>query len=213
MKRSFPLFILAVLVSSMLLVSGCGTSKASSTGSTTSSKQTATSNASDQPQSSARTAAVPMDSSTKSGPESMSVSWVDAKSDILSPSDGQLDGITDGHFQLTMQLPQPVLIESIFIRYSEFGKELRWDWIYNNHLTPAGYNLGVYEKGNLVSPAADTGLKRSGQVVFELFAAGLNNANGKDTLSFDSGSNFQVEVNYTSQAGERKQWSTSLKSQ
>lgn len=86
---------------------------------------------------------------------------MDAKSDVLNPIDDNLDGIMDGHFHLALQLPQPVMLESIFIRYSEFGKELRWDGIYNNHLTPAGYNLSVFENGILVPPGPDTGIKKS----------------------------------------------------
>lgn len=143
----------------------------------------------------------------------MNITWVDAKSDVLSPIDSKTDGVMDGHFHFTLQLPQPILLESIFIRYSEFGKELRWDWIYNNHLTPAGYNLGVYEKGNLIAPGPDLGLKKSGTVDFDLFAAGLNNAKGKDTFSFDPGNHFEVEFNYITQAGEHKKWNAELISQ
>ncbi|HVJ48256.1 hypothetical protein [Desulfitobacterium sp.] len=222
MKRTLFRLTLMTILSSLIFLSGCGASKTSST---SSSKQTTSANSATQTQNQSPAAATPStkqaadQSSTPVGPatalfpESMNGSWVDAKSDVLSPIDGNLDGVMDGHFHLTLQLPQPVSLESIFIRYSEFGKELRWDWIYNNHLTPAGYNLGVYEQGNLIPLGPDTGIKRSGQVELDLFVAGLNNAKGRDTFSFNPGSNFQIELNYTTQAGELKKWSANITSQ
>lgn len=219
MRHNFPRLFFIAILSSIVVLSGCGSSKT-----TPSNQPTTSGNSSAQTQNQTQAAAssttqatgqpsTPVASATASVPENMNVSWVDAKSDVLSPGDNNLDGIMDGHFHLTLQLPQPVLLESIFIRYSEFGKELRWDWIYNNHLMPAGYNLAIYEKGSLVPPGPDTGIKKSGQVDLDLFAAGLNNAKGRDTFSFDPGSNYQIELNYTTQTGEHKKWSTNITSQ
>ncbi|WP_425805362.1 hypothetical protein ACHOLT_01730 [Desulfitobacterium sp. Sab5] len=218
MKRSISKVLFILILSLLVVISGCGTSK------TNSSKQTTSTTASSQTQNQDQSANAPANQATSGqsvnntygnemGAMSINVTWVDAKTDMLSPTDSKTDGIMDGHFHLTLQLPQPILIESIFIRYSEFGKELRWDWIYNNHLTPAGYNLGVYEKGTQVLPAPDTGLKKSGSVDWDLFAAGLNNAKDKDTFTFDPGSHFEVEFNYTTQAGERKKWNAEVISQ
>lgn len=217
MKKNISQVFLIAILSLLVLVTGCGSSKSSS------SKQTSTtspSQAQDQAQSANQStnqaaAGQPVTDAAGNGigAISMNFTWADAKTDVLSPTDSKMDGIMDGHFHLTLQLPQPILMESIFIRYSEFGKELRWDWIYNNHLTPAGYNLGVFEKGTQILPASDTGLKKSGSVDLDLFAAGLNNAKGKDTFSFDPGSHFEVEFNYTTQAGEHKKWNAEVISQ
>lgn len=218
MERNISQVPLILILSLLVLVSGCGTSK------TGSSKQTTSTTASSQTQNQDQSANASTDQATAGqsvndisgngvGAMSMNVTWADAKTDVISATDSKMDGIMDGHFHLTLQLPQPILIESIFIRYSEFGKELRWDWIYNNHLTPAGYNLGIFEKGTQILPAPDTGLKKSGSVDLDLFAAGLNNAKGKDTFTFDPGSHFEVEFNYTTQAGEKKKWNTEVISQ
>lgn len=231
MKRYMFSPILIVTLSSLIFLSGCGSTPTSSSASSkqtqaaSSSVQGQTSAASGQSSSSGQGTAQGSGQSLASGtgsavspamqsPETLSASWTDAKSDVISPLDvTKPDSIPDGHFHLALQFPQPVELQSIFIRYSEFGKELRWDWIYDNHLTPAGYSLGVFEKGTLLPSGPDTGLKRSGQVDLDLFAAGLNNAKGRDTFSFEPGENFQIELNYISQTGERKMWSTKLTSQ
>lgn len=212
MRHTFSRLLFILSLSLMIILTGCGSSKkTSTTGSdpqTTAAADSVTSAPAQNQPSSGPAQAKP--SVSASGSERMSVSWVDAKSDVLSPSDGKPDGIMDGHFHLSLQLPNPVSLESIFIRYSGFEKELRWDGIYNSNLTPAGYPLGVYENGTLIPPAPDTGLKRSGQVDLELFAAGLNNAKGRDTFSFDPGEKFQIEINYTEQTGERKRLNAEL---
>lgn len=218
MKRNVSQIFFIVILSSLLFAGGCGTSKTSSSKQTTSpaassqtQNQTQSASASTNQAASGQSSAVP--SGNGIGAMSINVTWVDAKSDVLSPIDSKADGVMDGHFHFALQLPQPILLESIFIRYSEFGKELRWDWIYNNHLTPAGYNLGVYEKGNLLAPGPDIGIKKSGTVDLDVFAAGLNNAKGKDTFAFDPGNHFEVEFNYITQAGEHKKWNAELISQ
>lgn len=218
MKHRFLNLLLITILATMVFLSGCGSSKTTSKATSKTSTEQPTSE-----QMTTEKTTMSPDSSTQGKnqtsldpsliSENISSSWVDAQSDVMSPSDTTLDGIMDGHFHLTMQLPQPVMLESIFIRYSEFGKELRWDWIFNNQLTPAGYNLSVYEKGSLLPLGPDTGVKKSGQVDLDLFAAGLNNAKGKDTFSFESGEKYQIELNYTTQTGEKKTWSTNIKSQ
>lgn len=212
MRHAFPRLLFILSLSLMIILTGCGSSKkTSTTGSTpqtTAAADSVTSAPAQNQLSSDPAQAKP--SVSASGSERMSVSWVDAKSDVLSPSDDKPDGLMDGHFHLSLQLPNPVSLESIFIRYSGFEKELRWDGIYNSNLIPAGYHLGVYENGTLILPAPDTGLKRSGQVDLELFAAGLNNAKGRDTLSFDPGEKFQIEINYAEQTGERKRLNAEL---
>ncbi|MEA4900879.1 hypothetical protein [Desulfitobacterium sp.] len=211
MKHRFLNLLLITILATMVFLSGCGSSKTTSKATS----KTSTEQPNQEQMTTEKTTMSP-DSSTQGQKdpfltsENISASWVDAQSDVMSPSDTTPDGIMDGHFHLTMQLPQPVMLESIFIRYSEFGKELRWDWIFNNHLTPAGYNLSIYEKGSLLPLGPDTGVKRSGQVDLDLFAAGLNNAKGKDTFSFESGEKYQIELNYTKQTGEKKTWSTKL---
>lgn len=210
MRRDVFKLVFMALLSISVLLSGCGSSKTNSAGSSgQSSSANSTTDVSSQD---ANPSSSPADATTGSFAEQMSITWVDNQSDIVAPTAAKPDGVQDGHFHLSLQLPKPVLIESVFIRYSEFGKEFRWDWIYNNHLTPAGYYLAVYEQGTLIPAAPDTGIKKSGNIEWDLFAAGLNNAKGRDTLSFDSGSHFTIEVNYTTQTGERKRWSSKVSS-
>lgn len=223
MRIRFLSFLAITLLSTLLILSGCGSSKTSSTTSTTGAnptrEQTATAQT-DSNQPNADPLSTDQATTDKAselvefkGADTVVASWVDAKSDVLGPSEAKSDGIMDGHFHLALQLPQPVLLESIFIRYSEYGKELRWDGMFNNRLTPAGYNLSVYEKGALIPPVPDKGLIKSGQVDLDLFAAGLDNARGRDTFSFKPADHFEIEVNYITQTGEHKKWSTKITAQ
>lgn len=211
MKYKFSYLLFMTMVISIVFLSGCGAARSANSSAQTQ-DPTSIDTSSITPETDQPSTSTLVNPATFSASESMSASWIDAKSDLMSPSDANLDGIMDGHFHLTLQLPQPIVLESIFIRYSEFGKELRWDGVYNTHLTPAGYTLAVYENGSLIPPGPDTGIKKSGQVDLDLFAAGLNNAKGRDTFSFDPGSHFQIELNYTTQTGELMRWSSNLTS-
>lgn len=211
MKYKFSRLLFMTMVISIAFLSGCGAAKAANSSAQTQ-DSTLIDTSSITPETDQPSTSTLVDPAKFPASESMSASWIDAKSDVMSFSDANPDGIMDGHFHLTLQLPQPIVLESIFIRYSEFGKELRWDGVYNTHLTPAGYNLAVYENGSLIPPGPDTGIKKSGQVDLDLFAAGLNNAKGRDTFSFNPGDDFQIELNYTTQSGEPKRWSTNISS-
>lgn len=184
-KLAFPI----IIISTLLIVSGCGTN-----GLPTQTSQTAQSNQ-------MTSQSQPLQIANSTATAILNFAWVDLNSDMVSPTAYKPDGTHDGHFHITMNFAQPVMLKSIFLRYSGFGKNLQWDWVYDSHLHGVGYMLGVYDNGTLLKPGTDIGVKESGTVDLDLFASPLNNANDRDTYSFANGDQFNIEVNYVNQKG------------
>ena len=173
---------------------GCGTTKPPSTTSTM---------AQTQPSQSPAPVAVPSSSTQLTA---VSVNWIGVDQDKLSPNDLKLDGKTDGHFHITVPFTQPAAVKSIWIRYSEFGKSLKWGWIYNNNLPITGYKMAVFDGlGQPILPQGDNGYRVEGLSDFDLYISELNNESGRDTLKFEKGKSFSFEIDYVTQNNEPKQ--------
>ena len=99
---------------------GCGTAKPQST--------TPTNTQNQPPQAQTSTSQVQLASTNPTKLTTVLFRWIGVDVDNLSPNDLKLDGNLDGHFHITVPVNQPSAIKSIWIRYSEFGKSLKWGW-------------------------------------------------------------------------------------
>jgi hypothetical protein len=164
----------------LLSISGCGANgtaaKTQSAGTSKTTAPTPKTQSTQTPKTKASTLASNQQPLTAISSDSiLKFSWVDLKSDKVSPIAYKADGIPDGHFRVTMGFIQNIMIKSVFLRYSGYGKNIKWGWVYNNQLDGVGYILGVYEKGKLIKPGSDIGIKQTGTVVFDLYASPIDN--------------------------------------
>lgn len=141
----------------------------------------------------------------------VSFSWIGLDQDVLSPKEIKQDGKADGHFHITVPFTQPAAIKSIWIRYSEFGKSLKWGWLYNINLPANGYSIAVLDNsGKVILPQGDTGYRVDGLIDFDLYLSELENENGRDTLKFAKGQTFELEIDYVTKTNDEKQYTSSL---
>lgn len=137
--------------------------------------------------------------------------WLGLDKDQLSPNELKPDGKQDGHFHITIPFSQPSAVKSIWIRYSEFGKSLKWGWIYNINLPQAGYRMAVFDsQGKLIPPQADNGYSVNGLTDFDLYLSELNGENGQDTFKFEKGQTFNLEIDYVTQDNQEKEFDSSV---
>jgi hypothetical protein len=183
---------------------GCGTARPQ--GTTSTNTQTPTS------QSQAATSQVQAAPTNPIQLTTVSFAWVGVDTDKLSPNDLKIDGKPDGHFHITAPFSQPSAVKSIWIRYSEFGKSLKWGWIYNKNLPITGYMMAVSDdKGKPILTQGDNGYRVDGLTDFDLFISELNNENGRDTFKFEKGQTFNLEIDYGTQNNEEKRFDCSVK--
>ena len=194
------IFVPIIIVLTLL---GCGTTKPQSTTST---------NAQTQPtQSQASTSQVQVASTDPTQLTAVSFSWIGVDQDKLSPNNLKPDGKPDGHFHITVPFSQPSAVESIWIRYSEFGKSYKWGWIYNKNLSIAGYMIAVFDGlGKPILSQADNGYQVSGLADFDLYISELDNESGRDTLKFGKGETFKLEIDYLTQNNDAKEFDSSV---
>ncbi|AET70485.1 hypothetical protein Desor_5094 [Desulfosporosinus orientis DSM 765] len=202
MKLMIKAILLIFLV---FYLSGCGTSansKNSQTPQTAQDQTEASSNPSSQP---------PLEPAQ---PAAADCRWIGVDQDIVSPNEIKADGKQDGHFHLTLSVNQSVALKSIMIRYSEFGKSLKWTWIYNQNLPIQGYVMGlVDESGKAILPQGDNGYIVNGLTDFDLYLSELENENGRDTLKFAANQTFDLQINYVTEKNEEKEFRNTLKIQ
>jgi len=185
------IFVQIIIVFTLL---GCSTAKTQSATSTNTKTQPA--------QSQASTPQVPTASTNPIQLTNASFVWVGVDKDQLSPNDLKLDGKPDGHFHVTVPFNQPSAVKSIWIRYSEFGKSLKWGWIYNKNLPIVGYQMAVFDDlGKPILPQGDNGYKVTGLSDFDLYISELNSENGRDTIKFEN-QTFKLEIDYVTQKNE-----------
>ncbi|WP_407314458.1 hypothetical protein [Desulfosporosinus sp. SB140] len=138
--------------------------------------------------------------------------WLGLDKDQLSPNELKADGKPDGHFHLTVPFSQPSAVKSIWIRYSEFGKSLKWGWVYNKNLPRTGYMMAVFDsQGKLVVSQAENGYRADGLTDFDLYISELNNENGLDTFKFEKDQTFSLEIDYVTQNNDQKEFDCSVK--
>lgn len=143
---------------------------------------------------------------------SVSLKWLGADKDFLSPNDLNPDGKPDGHFHLTVSFNQPSAVKSIWIRNSEFGKSFKWGWIYNKNLPLVGYLMAVFDgKGKQILPQSDNGFNVNGLTDFDLYISELDNVNDRDNLKFADNQTYNLEIDYVTQNNEEKKINYSLK--
>lgn len=187
----------------ILILLGCGTTK---TQNSASSKTGAQSQASQSQTTSSQ-------AQTKDPAQltTISLRWVGVDADTCSPNDLTTDGKPDGHFHISIPLNQPSLIKAIWIRYSEFGKSYKWGWIYNKNLPIAGYKMAVFDDtGQSILPQGDNGYQADGVTDLDLFISELNFENDRDTLKFQKGQVFSIEVDYVNQSNEEKEFDSTV---
>ena len=194
--------ILVSLIVAFTLL-GCGTTKSKSTTSTNTPTQPSQSQASTSQQTA---------STNPTQLTNVLFKWVGVDMDKLSPNDLKLDGKPDGHFHITAPFSQPSVVKSIYIRYSEFGKSLKWGWIYNKNIPITGYKIAVFDNMNKpILPQDDNGYRVNGLTDFDLYISELNNENGRDTFKFEKESTFNLEIDYVTQNNQEKQFNCSVK--
>jgi len=142
---------------------------------------------------------------------SVSFTWIGLDQDKLSPNDLKPDGKLDGHFHITVPFTQSSAVKSIWIRYTEFGRSLKWGWIYNKSLPISGYKMAVFDDlGKPILPQGDNGYKVNGLTDFDLYISELNNENGRDTIKFEN-QTFKLEIDYVTQNNEVRRFDQSIK--
>ncbi|SPF33138.1 putative lipoprotein [Candidatus Desulfosporosinus infrequens] len=195
-----------ILVSTMIVFAllGCGTAKSQSPPSTKTQPQPSPAQAA--------TSQVQPASTTQTQLSDVSFKWIGVDADQLSPTDLKQDSKPDGHFHTTISFIQPSAVKSIWIRYSEFGQSFKWGWIYNKNLPTTGYVIAVFDNlGKPVLPQGDNGYRVNGLTDFDLYISELNNENGRDTLKFEKGETFTLEIDYVTQNNEQKEFDGSVK--
>lgn len=144
--------------------------------------------------------------------KTLSAEWIGADQDVISPTEMTPDQKPDGHIHITLPFTQPAAIKSIWIRYSEFGKSLKWGWIYNNNLPTNGYFLAVLDNsGKAVLQQSDNGYRVEGLTDLDLYFSELENQNNRDTLKFQADQTFSIEVDYVTQDNVVGQYNSSVK--
>lgn len=141
----------------------------------------------------------------------VSFKWIGVDQDVLSPNEVKVDTKPDGHFHITVPFGTQAGVKSIWIRYGEFGKSLKWGWIYNKNLPINGYLLAVLDNsGKVILPQADNGFTVEGVADFDLYLSELENESGRDTFKFVKGQRFELEINYVTQNNVEKQVKSSV---
>lgn len=105
----------------------------------------------------------------------ISAGWVD-----------EPDGMNDGHFQLTLNLPQPAVVTRISLyKSNEIGDMAVQPYIWDTDQGTSWSYLGVFHNGTLINN--DPALSRlSGRVKLDLY--------GRDMGVFTEGTYFGVQV-------------------
>lgn len=203
-RRMVPIIAVFFLI-------GCGTAKPqpkSQTKPQSQSQAQAQSNASQTNTSTSQSSTTTTISTQLTG---LSFKWIGKNKDMLSPTTLKPDGKPDGHFHISVPFGQPAALKSIWIRYSEFGKSLKWGWIYDKNLPLVGYMMAVCDsKGKLILPQGDIGYPVNGQTDFDLYISELNNQNGRDTITFGKNQTFNLEIDYVTQTNEDKVFTSSV---
>ncbi|SDI01914.1 hypothetical protein [Desulfosporosinus hippei] len=141
----------------------------------------------------------------------VSFKWIGVDQDVLSPNEVKVDTKPDGHFHITVPFGTQAGVKSIWIRYSEFGKSLKWGWIYNKNLPINGYLLAVLDNsGKVILPQADNGFTVEGVADFDLYLSELESESGRDTFKFMKGQRLELEINYVTQNNVEKQVKSSV---
>ncbi|KGK91369.1 hypothetical protein DP73_03630 [Desulfosporosinus sp. HMP52] len=141
----------------------------------------------------------------------VSFKWIGVDQDVLSPNEVKVDTKPDGHFHITVPFGTQAGVKSIWIRYSEFGKSLKWGWIYNKNLSINGYLLAVLDNsGKVILPQADNGFTVEGVADFDLYLSELESESGRDTFKFMKGQRFELEINYVTQNNVEQQVKSSV---
>lgn len=138
--------------------------------------------------------------------------WLGIDNDTLSPTELKADEKGDGHFHVVIPFTQPSAIKSMYLRYEEMGKSLKWSWLYNRNLPATGYIMAVFDnKGDALLPQASNGHPvQEGLMEFDLFISELTNENNRDTFKFEGGQTFTLEINYITKDNQEKQFKTSI---
>lgn len=102
------------------------------------------------------------------------------------------DGVPDGHFRVTLDLSEPIVISNISLTNSEFGKKVKWDWSpYGS--SPLNYIMSIYD-----NEQTEPGLKEhkiSGLHTLDIYVKGL------EEFSFD-GKEFSLDILYLTKESE-----------
>jgi len=141
----------------------------------------------------------------------VSLNWIGVDQDQLSPNDLKPDGKPDGHFHITVPFSQASAVKSIWIRYSEFGKSYKWGWIYNKNMPINGYMMAVFDGlGKPILSQGDNGYRVDGLSDFDLYVSELDNESSRDTLKFEQGKTFTLEIDYVTKNNEPKEYNCSV---
>ena len=65
--------------------------------------------------------------------------------------------------------------------------------------------------GKPILPQGDNGYRVDGLADFDLYISELNNESGRDTLKFETGKTFNLEIDYVTQNNEQKEFDSSVK--
>lgn len=143
---------------------------------------------------------------TTAMPNSIVFNWGDLQSDKVGPQGLAADGKPDGRFHVTMDFPEAVKIKYIIMRYTEFNRDIQWEWVYSTGLPTTGAPLAVFQNNTQVVQGTDTGLACTGAVDLDLYVPELNNEKNLGTFKFAKGQKLSVQINYVTQSGEEKEF-------
>jgi len=126
-----------------------------------------------------------LDSSTYYMPIIQEFRWVGFDADMVGDS-GEPDGIKDGHFQLTLNLPESMVITRMSLyRSNETGDKAVQPYIWDTDPSTSWGFLGMFYNGKLINNQPELS-RSSGQVQLDLYC--------KDTGEFTQGNYFAVQV-------------------
>lgn len=124
-------------------------------------------------------------SSTYYAPIIQEFRWIGFDADMVGDG-GEPDGIKDGHFQITLNLPQPMVVTRMSLyRSNEVGDEAVQPYIWDTDPSTSWGFLGMFYNGSLINNHPELS-KFSGQVQLDLYC--------KDTGAFMQGNYFGAQV-------------------
>jgi hypothetical protein len=111
--------------------------------------------------------------------------WVGFDSDMVGDG-GEPDGIEDGHFQITLNLPEPMVITRMSLyRSNEAGDEAVQPYIWDTDSSTSWGFLGMFYNGSLINNQPELS-RFSGQVQLDIYC--------KDIGVFVQGNYFGAQV-------------------
>ncbi|MDF9410047.1 hypothetical protein L7E55_17175 [Pelotomaculum isophthalicicum JI] len=115
------------------------------------------------------------------------------------------DGKLDGHFNFTISLKEPLIMDSVYLENNEFGKRTKWAWHKRSNSYYTCYKAGLYLNGSPVEHVdgdKETPLP-PGEYTYDLYVSPYVNHEFNWVFKDFNGKDYELTVYFTNKKGEQ----------